>query len=48
MDINVTNKTSNSGEVDYIIKKVKQLFSKHRIGTIVSSVVWLAVQTEKT
>ena len=34
-------------EVVYIIMKVRQLFSKHRVSKIVSSVWWRAVQTEK-
>ena len=46
MDIDVTNKTNKSLEVVYVIKKVRQLFSKHRV-SIVSSVWWRAVQTEK-
>ena len=47
MDIHITNKTNKSWEVVYIIEKVKQLFSKHRVSKIVSSVWWRAVQTEK-
>ena len=43
-----TNKQTNkSWEVVYIIEKVRQLFSKHRVSMIVSSVWWRAVQTEK-
>ena len=38
MDIHVTNKTNKSLEVVYIIEKVRQLFSKHRVSKIVSSV----------
>ena len=38
MDIHVTNKTNKSWEVVYVIKKVRQLFSKHRVSKIVSSV----------
>ena len=38
MDIHVTNKTKKSWEVVYVIEKVRQLFSKHRISKIVSSV----------
>ena len=34
-------------EVVYVIKKVKQLFSKHRARKIVSLVGWRAVQIEK-
>ena len=45
MDIHITNKTSISWEVVYAIKKVRQLFSKHRVSKIVSSVWWKAVQT---
>ena len=47
MDIHITNKTNKSWEVVYIIEKVRQLFSKHRISNIVSSVWWRAVQTER-
>ena len=47
MDIHVTNKTNKSWEVVYVITKVKQLFSKHRVSKIVLSVWWRAVQTEK-
>ena len=47
MDIHITNKTNKSWEVVYIIEKVRQLFSKHRVSKIVSSVWWRAVQTEK-
>ena len=47
MDIHVTNKTNKSWEVVYVIKKVRQLFSKHRDSKIVSSLWWRAVQTEK-
>ena len=47
MDIHVTNKSSKSREIDYVIKKVRQLFSKHSVSKIVSSVWWKAVQTEK-
>ena len=47
MDIHITNKTIKSLEVVYIIEKVRQLFSKHRVSKIVSSVWWRAVQTEK-
>ena len=38
MDIHVTNKTSNSWEAACVIKKVSQLFSKHRVSKIVLSV----------
>ena len=47
MDIHITNKTNNSLEVFYIIEKVRQLFSKHRVSKIVLSVWWRVVQTEK-
>ena len=47
MDIHITNETNKSWEVVYVIDKVKKLFSKHRVGKIVSSVWWRAVQTEK-
>ena len=47
MDIHITNKTNKSWEVVYIIEKVRQLFSKHRVSKIVSSVWWRSVQTEK-
>ena len=47
MDIHITNKTNKSWEVAYIIEKVRQLFNKHRVSKIVSSVWWRAVQTEK-
>ena len=47
VDIHVTNNTTKSWEVVYLIKKVRQLFSKHRVSKIVSSVGWRAVQKEK-
>ena len=47
MDIHITNRTNKSWEVAYVIEKVRQLFSKHRVSKIVSSVWWWAVQTEK-
>ena len=47
MDIHITNKTDKSWEAVYIIEKVRQLFSKHRVNKIVSSAYWRAVQTEK-
>ena len=47
MDLHVTNKTSKSYEVVYLIKKVRWLFSKHGVSWIVSSFGWRAVQTEK-
>ena len=43
----MTNKANKSWEVVYIIEKVRQHFSKHRVSKIVSSVWWRAVQTEK-
>ena len=39
MVIHITNK---SWEVVFVIKKVRQLFSKHRVSKIVSSVWWRA------
>ena len=42
VDIHVTNETSMSWEVVYVIEKVRQLFSKHRVSEIVG---WRAVQT---
>ena len=47
MDIHITNKTNMSWEAVYVIKKVWQLFSKHRVSKVVSSVWWRSVQTEK-
>ena len=47
MDIHITNKTNKSWEVVYIIEKVRQLFSKHRVSKIVSSVWWRVSQAEK-
>ena len=47
MDIHITNKTNKSWEVVYIIEKVRQLFSKHRVSKIASSAWWSAVQTVK-
>ena len=47
MDIHVTNKTYKSWEVVYVIEKVRQLFSKHSVSKIASSVWWRAVQTLK-
>ena len=44
MDIHVTNMTSKSWEVVYVNKNVRQLFCKHRVSKIVSSVWWRAVQ----
>ena len=46
MDIHITNMTSKSCEVAYVIEKVSHLFSKRRDSKIVSSVWWRAVQTE--
>ena len=31
MDIYITNKTNKSWEAVYVIEKVRQLFSKHRV-----------------
>ena len=47
VDIHVTVKTNKSWEVVYVIKKVRQLFSKHRVSKIVLLVWWRAVQTER-
>ena len=47
MDIHITNKTDKSWEVVYVIEKVRQLFSKHRVSKIVSSVWWRTGETEK-
>ena len=46
MDIHVTNMTSKSWEIAYVIKKVRQLFGKQGISKIVLSVGWRSVQTE--
>ena len=45
MDIHITNKTDKSLEVVYVIGKVRQLFSNHRVSKIVSSVWNRALQT---
>ena len=45
MDIH--NKTNTSWKAVYVIEKVRQLFSKHRVRKIVSLVWWRVVQTEK-
>ena len=37
MDIHITNKTNKSWDVVYVIKKVRQLFCKHRVSMIVLS-----------
>ena len=47
MDIHVTNMTNKYWEDVYVIKKVRQLFSIHRVSRIVLSVWWRAVQIEK-
>ena len=47
MDIHITKKTNKSWEVVYVIEKVRQLFSKHRVSKIVSSDWRRAAQTEK-
>ena len=47
MDIHITNKTNISWEAFHVVEKVRQLFSKHTVCEIVSSVWWRAVQTEK-
>ena len=41
MDIHITNKTNKSWEAVYIIEKIGQLFSKHRVSKVVSSVWWI-------
>ena len=45
--MDITYKTDKSWEIAYVVEKVRQLFSKHRVSKIVSSVWWRAVQTEK-
>ena len=45
--MDVTNKTSKSWVVVYVIKKIRHLFSKHTVSKIASSVWWKAIQTEK-
>ena len=47
MDIHITKKTNKSWEVVYVIEMVRQLFSKHRVSKISSSVWWMVAQTEK-
>ena len=47
MDIHITNNTNKSWEAVYVNEKVRQLFSKHRVSKIVSSIWWRAVQAEK-
>ena len=47
MDIHITNKINKSREAVYVIEKVVQLFSKHRVSKIVSPVWWKAVETKK-
>ena len=47
MDIHITNKTNKSWKDAYVIEKVRQQISKHRVSKIVSSVWWRAVHTEK-
>ena len=34
MDIHITNKTNKSWEAVYVIEKVRQLFSKHRVSKV--------------
>ena len=46
MDFHITSRTNISREVVYVIEKVRQLFSDHRVSKIVSSVWWMAVHTE--
>ena len=45
MDIHVINETNKPWEVVYVIKKVRQMFSKHGVSTVVASVWWRMVQT---
>ena len=47
MDIHFTNTSSNSWEVVFVTKKIRQLFSKHRVSQIVSMAWWRAVIKEK-
>ena len=47
MDIHITNKTNKSREAVYVIEKVRQLFSKHRVSKIVSSVWWSSYRQKK-
>ena len=42
MDIHVTSMTNKSWEAVYVIK-VRQIFSKHRVSKIVSSVGWWTI-----
>ena len=53
MDIHITNKTNKSWEVVYIMEKVRQLFSKHRVSKIgdrsfsfASSSVWNSIPND--
>ena len=45
MDIHITNKPNKSWEVAYVIEKVRQMFNKHIVSRIFSSVLRRAVQT---
>ena len=47
MDINVADKSNKSWEVVYLMKKVRQLFSRDRVSKVVLSVGWREVQTKK-
>ena len=40
MDIHITNMTNKSWEVAYVIEKVRQLFSKHRVSKIAGGIWW--------
>ena len=46
MDFHITSKTNISRKIAYLIEKVRQLFSKHRVNKIASSAWWRAVHTE--
>ena len=47
MDIHITNKTNKSWEAVYVMEKVGQLFSKHKVSKIVLSVWWRAGYRQK-
>ena len=47
MDFHVTIMTCMSWKVVYVIKKVRQQFSKLRVSKIVAAVWWRADQTNK-
>ena len=48
VNVYVTNKKNKSCEVAYLVKKVRQLFSKHRVSKIVSPVGWRTIPAEKS